>query len=239
MKFDVVVGNPPYQNTHSAKRWPLWAQFVSKSLELSNKVAMIVPKSIVSPGNSFESIKDKCDLINFDIDKYFNVGSTFCYFITGNNAATKLITENEVYEMDISKFSFLPSNLSDESFEMLNALINRKKRTWKRGELHTSNKDLFVDDGKYSVMHTNAQTLRTNVEHRNLNKVRVGVTLSGYPTFKVINGGHLSQACFWSEFESIEEAENFANECNGESIQTIMSNFKWSGWNSKEIIEYL
>jgi len=242
MKFDVIVGNPPFQRSNTvAKRWTLWDQFVRKSFELAGTVAMITPQSITSPG-PFSLIKDKATTINIDVSKHFNVGSTFAYFIahnTKNTGNARLITANGEFEQNIKDVEFLPFVINDETLEQINWLKQRQSRKWKRGELHTSNKDLFDANGQYEVVHTNAQTLYSNANHPNLSKIRVCITLSGYPRFQVIQKTYCSQATMWTEFDTVKEAEDFATECNGEYIQSIMNNFKWSGWNSKEVIEHL
>jgi transposase-like protein len=241
-KFDAIVGNPPYQKENSkAKRWTLWEEFVKKSKSLADTVIMVTPQSITSPG-TFNLIKDNATLINIDVSKYFDVGSTFCYWMidtTKTSTVTKIVTDSNEYELDLSKIDFLPSVITDETLALINTLTSRTPRTWKRGELHTSNTNLFDIAGKYSVMHTNAQTLKSNTEHPNRKKIRVAVTLSGYPTFQVITNGYASQACFWTECTSIQDAQKLADECNGEEIQKILEVFKWSGWNSKEVIKCL
>jgi hypothetical protein len=98
---------------------------------------------------------------------------------------------------------------------------------------------LFSATGKYDVMHTNAQTLKSDTNHPNRTKIRVAVSLSGYPTFQVITNGYVSQACFWTECNSLADAQALADECNGAEIQKILEVFKWSGWNSKEVIKCL
>lgn len=243
VKFDVIVGNPPFQNSNSdAKRWTLWEQFVSKSFELSDRVAMVTPQSITSPG-PFSLIKDKSNVINIDVSKHFNVGSTFCYFVADKNKAggtdTKIITGDIEHQVNVSNLPFLPFIVNDDTLSQLDWLMNRKSRKWSRGEFHTSNKHLFDANGKYTVMHTNAQELKSNVDHPNRSKIRVAVSLSGYPKFKVLQNSYASQACFWTEFDNLKDANEFANECNGEYIQGIMNVFKWSGWNSKEVIQCL
>lgn len=242
MKKFVIVGNPPYQKENSkAKRWTLWEEFVKKSKTLADTVIMVTPQSITSPG-TFQLIKDNATLINIDVSKYFDVGSTFCFWMidtTKSSNNTKIITATEEYQLDLTKLDFLPSTITPETLSLINSLTSRKARIWKRGELHTSKVGLFSVNGIYEVMHTNAQTLKSNVEHPNRTKIRVAVTLSGYPTFKVITDAYTSQACFWTECETIEDAQTLADECNGEEIQKMLSIFKWSGWNSKEVIKCL
>ena len=243
MKVDNIVGNPPFQrNNNKAKRWTLWEEFVNKSLEIADNVALVVPQSVTSPNSAFNSIKDKCSVLNVDVGKHFSVSSTFCYFVAHKNKKinqTKIITSQSVYSKDISNVPFLPLVINPDTLSQLDDLVARPKKKWYRGELHTSKTQLFNAAGKYSVMHTNAQTLRTDVEHKNKTKIRVAVSLSGYPTFRVLQNEYASQACFWTEFNSVKEAQAFADECNSKEIQDTLAVFKWSGWNSKEVIECL
>ena len=242
VKFDVIVGNPPYQKENSkAKRWTLWEEFVKKSKTLANVVIMVTPQSITSP-STFNLIKDNATVINIDVSKHFNVGSTFCYWMvdtTVPSTTTKIITNSNDYKLDLSKIEFLPTTITDETLGLITTLTSRKARIWKRGELHTSNTNLFSTTGKYKVIHTNAQTLKSNTNHPNRKKIRVVVSLSGYPTFQVITNGYVSQACFWTECATIQDAQALSNECNGTEIQKILEVFKWSGWNSKEVIKCL
>jgi hypothetical protein len=49
MKFDVVVGNPPFDQANGAKNTKLWAKFSSKALDVANEVvAFITPNNIIS-----------------------------------------------------------------------------------------------------------------------------------------------------------------------------------------------
>lgn len=243
MKFDVVVGNPPYQRAdNKAKRWTLWEEFVNASLDSASIVAMIVPQSLTSPGPVWNRIKKHVSAINIDIKQHFNVGSTFCYFLVDQSQeveTTIITTATEEIKLDVRNLPFLPSEINNKSLELLKTLTARPKRIWTRGELHTSNSEKFDEAGAYTVMHTNAQTLHSNFEHPNLRKIRVAVTLSGYPKFQVLQNSYCSQACFWTEFETLDAATAFADECNGATIQEIVGLFKWSGWNSKHVISML
>jgi hypothetical protein len=243
MKFDVVVGNPPFQRSdNKAKRWTLWEEFVNRALDECDHVAMIVPQSLTSPGKTWRRIRKHATIINIDVKQHFNIGSSFCYFVVDQSQEgkrTKLIDADSELIVDISSLPFLPKKINTYTLSLLDKLVARKKRAWRRGELHTSSKDRFDNNGIYEVLHTNAQTLHTNFEHSNKEKIRVAVTLSGYPKFEVIYKKYCSQATLWTEFDTIASAESFADECNDKDIQEIVNLFKWSGWNSKEVISLI
>lgn len=242
MRFDVIVGNPPYQRDDSAaKRWTLWDRFANEALDRADLVAMVVPQSLMSPGKIWDRVKASCKVLETDVSKHFNVGSTFCYFISDvqHSGSTRVISLGCEKEIAVDTLPFLPPKVTDHTLALLDRLLSRPRRDWHRGELHTSNKRLFSDSGRYTVMHTNAQTLRTDVQHANLHRIRVGVTLSGYPRFQAVRDAYMSQACMWTEFPDHATAEAFAAECNGPEIQEMLSTFKWSGWNSKQVIELL
>jgi len=239
MKFDVVVGNPPYQNTHTAKRWPLWHQFISKATELSDKVLFVVPASLLGPSDTLSNVKQHLKFVDLDAEQYFNVGSTFCWFDyeKGYAGNTTIKSKDVTYDVNLALYGFVPTELSPEIIDMYKYL--KGNRVWKRGEFHTSNESWKADNGITTVNHTGAQTLFTNNKHENINKIRVGVTLSGYPKFKAVQGEGFTQANFWTEFETLEEAKEFADYCNSDAVQKVLATFKWSGWNSKEVIQKL
>ena len=59
MKFDVVIGNPPYQSGNN-KSNKLWVNFISKSLELSENLCFVVPLSLmISESKQITDIRKK------------------------------------------------------------------------------------------------------------------------------------------------------------------------------------
>ena len=93
MKFDVLVGNPPFQQPGSKNT--IYQHFYNKALDLADMVILVTPKNMMD-----SLVKENCDnvkikkvipnLVNFNnIESYFNVASTFCYFIIDQNKKVK------------------------------------------------------------------------------------------------------------------------------------------------------
>ncbi len=242
MDFDIVIGNPPYQGGSDSKRWVLWHQFLELALTHSNHVSYIIPASITSPGKMWNLIRENLVSIDFTVGEHFKgVGSTFCHIVVDKNFSgeTTIVTEDDTLQLDVSTYDFLPPVVNTHNMSLYSRFTNNRK--WKIStEYHTSKKSKWYDEnGEIEVWHTNAQTLRTNTPHPNNNLIRVGVTLSGYPEFKVMNKTGGSQIIVYTVCDTVEEAQELADYLNGPDIQEIMSVFKWSGWNKLEVIKLL
>ena len=62
MKFDVVLGNPPYQQPNT-KTHKLWIRFLQISKDLSNQyILMITPSLIWKPSSKLEKLKEDIKL---------------------------------------------------------------------------------------------------------------------------------------------------------------------------------
>lgn len=145
MKFDIVVGNPPYEAADTGGRKDqaknLWSKFTKKSFDLvkdDGYVALVTPASWLSPaadvGKGLSGIRffrdyfQKLSTIKLNINecaRHFNVGSTFSYFVVKNTPATSYITtvttEKDSYDIDLRSINFLPISMSQESIS-----INKK-----------------------------------------------------------------------------------------------------------------
>jgi len=251
MKFSGVLANYPYQKDQNdpkskAKRWVLWHSFLDKGLNLSGYNSIVIPTSVVSPGKQWESIKK--NLIKLDLDikpNYFKgIGSTFCRIVWDENytGTTKIISNNKTYNIDVSDYPFLPSVVDNVTLSMYDKL--KGNRTWCRTtEFHTSNISKWrSDNGSIEVLHSTAQTHKTNVFHPNNKKIRVGVSLSGYPKFNVMHNMAATQNIAYTECSTLDEANKLAHYLNSEEIQDLLKldySFKWNGWNKLEVIKLL
>jgi len=105
MKFDVIIGNPPYQlstNSSGHQALPLYNKFIEKSKELSPRyISMIIPSRWMKGGmglNSFreEMIKDTRlkEIHDFqnskDIFPELDIDGGICYFLWDNKHKSKV-----------------------------------------------------------------------------------------------------------------------------------------------------
>jgi hypothetical protein len=105
MKFDSIVGNPPYQNNESdSDAGKLYIDITKKSLNLLKEngiISFLTPETIVRDGRNKFNIKDIQGLkyINHTVDKYFNVGVKIINWMVDKNYdgdVTVINTDGEV-----------------------------------------------------------------------------------------------------------------------------------------------
>jgi site-specific DNA-methyltransferase (adenine-specific) len=145
MKFDVMVGNPPFEATDIDGRKDqannLWSKFTKKGIELlkdGGHLAFITPTSWLSPAADigkgktgirfFTEYFQKFKVIALNVNecaKHFSVGSTFSYFVLEKTPAKKFITKvttaDGSYDIDLRSIYYLP-----KSMNQLAISINKK-----------------------------------------------------------------------------------------------------------------
>ena len=110
MKFDAVIGNPPYQNKTEGNRGgsssnPLWWEFTNIAFNVvkdNGIVSLITPDNIMNGGEQFTSLlignKAKYDLklVDFGADDHFDVGIKICRWVANNAEPTKKAVNNDI-----------------------------------------------------------------------------------------------------------------------------------------------
>lgn len=173
MKFDVVVGNPPYQDSNNDKRM-LWNQILDKAVEVTNDdgyIAMVTPTTWLTAKtnihNSYKMFEEKQveRAVIFDKnDKPFDEGTSVSYTITKNTKRASLTplyfaqystgVENHVADIDISKDKIWPGQLTPVNIAIHNKLQPYKKiKFLKSCEFHNQKLKTkkMVSDTKDSV----------------------------------------------------------------------------------------
>jgi len=95
MKFDVVVGNPPYQSTEDgSKRKKMWVQFADKAIGMGEYVAFVTPAAWQKDNTKYFkdiSKKIKRNLVAYgDANQHFSVGEDIGYWIVDKSTTTPI-----------------------------------------------------------------------------------------------------------------------------------------------------
>jgi len=253
MKFDVVVGNPPYQNGNSESgNFTLWPNFIKKSYEViadGGILGMVVPqtwaanrKNPVDRAQTTARIRKDVlsrgylSRVNFDIKSHFKqVGSTFSYFIwhnTSKKEETLVVTENGNYTVEYDSVSWLKIKLEtiDAIQKPTLKLINGGKETpgFRQGSQN-------IGSGKFKIANTSAQYskedyLISQVEHPHQRTKKVIFSDSGYSK-PFYDGGQLGLGHHARAFEvsSEDEAAAIIEYLNSDYILELSSTIPDSG----------
>lgn len=152
MKFDNIVGNPPYQNSHDkdddAKRKvgnKLWYQFIFKSDALvkpDGHIAMVSPTQWLSGGvqmrkGSLGVLKDIFSVKQLKVakvaditEKFFpKIGINIGYFVyqnKPNTAPSKFILKDDTIDIDLKGVEFLTPEPTQHSISIVKKVLLAK-----------------------------------------------------------------------------------------------------------------
>lgn len=164
MKFDVVVGNPPYQAPKKGD-YSFWARFVDTGYKLLTNngcMSMIIPAGWMSPTIDIRQgqksvmrdifAKENTSYINIDPDlgkKHFpGIGQKFTWFVLekGQYSNTKIDFGNSNIDVDLSKMSMLAKDTDSINVGILSKLsISPDKWNFTRHIMKESWDDVTFD----------------------------------------------------------------------------------------------
>jgi hypothetical protein len=183
VKFDVVIGNPPYQHS-SNKRWKLWVSFLEKGLNLleTNGVIVLVTPIAWVDGLGPELVKAK-ELISSNNLLCFN-NNVNSYFVGIGEKIGYTVIKKEIYQ----KQTLFIDN-GEESF------IDFTKR--KKSFIESITEKVFSDKNKIKV----SNYLSNKKPHINQDMCSL-LSNNEYPV-KVIHSG--SQTLFYRNSETFNK----------------------------------
>lgn len=142
--FDAVIGNPPYENRNKKGDNSLYMEFIKYSLnilKLSAYLLFITPHMALNYLFKNKTKSDRYINKNYQIDyidltpaKYFNVGSTFVYFLLVNSECSidfkyKINSLNGEYLYYKKDLKYIPFEyLSPDIINILKKLIYKDKK---------------------------------------------------------------------------------------------------------------
>ena len=266
MKFDVVVGNPPFHDgNRSDEANKLWPLFVKKAYDLSNNsgyVAMITPNGWMQPtadigkGNSknaisiFKDIFKKNNLIIANVDSdsigrthFKGVGSTFSYYVfqlKEYNGLTTLVTSTGEVLVDISKMDSLPKVVSKESLTIVKKMVGTPFRFCDQNH-HYNGDESSVKTAHhiYRIYHTNKDggTFWFGSKKNPFsNTPKVIISLSGKYLPTIDSANGFSNMCIALICSSDKEASNAKEVLSSKLYQFWVDMQKFSGFNPRKLI---
>lgn len=206
-KFDIVIGNPPYQdeNKSQVKLWPL---FINKSINFLNdggSLLKVFPSVWINRpgGQKFKKTTElfsiyqleKVVIENKEGKKWFDIGETVCFihltknknskdtvFIEGDKTLSIKYTAERIILDDREK---LLNNIIDK---VNNICLKNGKYEWHEDLHHNDSKETMLSDGRLKtvrepndsiIWYTASQMFYTNSCNIS-NSWRVIINLSGY-----------------------------------------------------------
>ena len=247
MKFDAIVGNPPYQNGNSenmGSSGKLWMDFVEASIEQlkpDGYLCIVHPIGWRTLNNwMWEKIYQKKQVIYTRIQPKieWNVGVNVDWYVLQNRPymkATEVEFDNETKKIDFRTVSGI---INDSVVEKLLKYSGDKIDFKQVSQFHTQYKEYSEEkNGKYKFQarHTTPKNvLYFTEEHKWQSKKKVLVSNSGYlyPTY---DGGKLgtTQACWAAFVNSKSEGEYLIKLLNSKLFDYFITSVKTSGYNNK------
>ena len=175
-KFDIIVGNPPYQDSSKVSRnSTFWSKFIKKSDNIIKEggfINFITPSSWMGPTSAqrreLKEVFSKNNLIHLNLDcrKYFKVSSTFSYYLIKKEKdkydKTIVVCGGEQYNLNLD-LPFLPNEINPLTISIITKLINSK---YKMDFSLKDRNDKYDDNGIFKVYYSN-KFKSSNTEGKN------------------------------------------------------------------------
>jgi len=255
--FDIIVSNPPYEDTSSEKRKALnhnlWSEFLNWSYDRINEhglLLFITPTSWMSPTSKNKDIFYKNHILYLNVNeckKYFNVGSTFSYYVIRK---TDIIGDTEVvcnykkiYKSvcNLNGMEYLPNFTTKETINIIKKFMNNelpKVSFHTSCELHnTTHKNKLNDNKKddyiYPVRHTTKRNIRySNIKHTKQDKKKILLNLSGNLN-PIYDDGTMGFT--QAQMYLLTDKKEYVIILNSKLYKFVFAICKWSGFNIEKI----
>lgn len=268
-KFDVIVGNPPYNWSDGDKqrknnRENLWTRFITKSFENlvadNGYVAMVVPKTWMSPSKDYGTTSimndyfkpNQVEVLNIDeCAKHFKGGSSFSYFVVkkdGSNSInpTKVIAPTETFNIDMNDDSWtmgIPSVINKDISSIVAKFFDKDRAKFPWQKQYEGKVDDFKNTNGYAVFHTPASEGKTFSPEKSYlhNKKKVMVSLSGKYAPYYDNGNCSPSAMIISLLLEENETVENAQTVFDSKLYKLMVDvvFRYNGWINGRVLNSL
>lgn len=262
MKFDFVVGNPPYQDSsHKEKKNTLWRKFISLSLKLVNEegfVCFIVPSSWMGAKKILKENFLPYSLIYINKDEckrhFPNVGSTFSYYILQkkqptpgnkivivNKEISKTIVKNEVIIEEVFNECF-PRDMSKETISILKKIKEKPMLEMKYGTKHHSvHRDRWrltkSNEFCFPIQNTPSKLYWWNSAHEDQNKQKLIIPTTTYFKNMLITEYGVTQSFVYYLLNDKEDPEIVLHNTNNNVLDYYNECYRYANWNSVDLLK--
>jgi len=170
MKFDVVIGNPPYQSGNR----PIWKKFVDRATDLAPVVAFVTPRAVVNGGyidsvnlNVWGKIRDHVYYFTYQATDHFPaVTKQICAWIYDRNytGPAQIVDEmGDHFTANLRDYSYFPYHCNRTIWPFFLKLYHYPE---KMTEWHIIT-DEQKDNGSYIVLPKNRFLYLTSLRYTN------------------------------------------------------------------------
>jgi hypothetical protein len=265
MRFDVVLTNPPFQDTVKRGKTPhkLWIDFTlvvfDKLLKEGGALCQVSPASFQSPSSKVLTLMrtHQTAWITFDAERHFpGVGSTFAAYLiykhAHNGAQTVLIRDDaETSVLLDDQVFYLPTDGPVGLPIHRRVIFDHPRKLAVEWDYVTAHNILLRDADStlsktptehhvHELFHTNSQRWWSSVKQEFASWPKVMWTRSGYqvPFYEPGELGGTDMA-YYVRVESEDEGKNLAGNLNLELIRYIFITAKWSGFGNERVFAAL
>lgn len=266
MQFDVILTNPPFQDSVNRKKTPhkLWIDFTlavfDRLLKDGGSLVQVSPASFSSPSNIVLELmeQNQTNILRIDTDHHFpDVAARFAdYWIVkkpNDPRPTTVITGREQFRVELDRsLAYLPNDLSRLAVSIHKKVMFAGRPTlpveWDYVTCHNIRRydrdPILVTERRethpFPVFHTNNATWWSSVRQDWADALKVMWTRSGYtrPFFDPgVLGG--TDMVYFVRVSSEPEGEALEANLNTQLFQYIFRTAKWSGFGNERVFASL
>lgn len=265
MKFDVILTNPPFQDTERRNTTPhkLWIDFTRAIFERyladGGALSQVSPASFGSPSNKVLALMKDHETVQvrFDTGEHFPmIGSTFADYLIykrpNSGASTRFVEKGKVFEVLLDQELFyLPNDLGPEALSIHRKVVFHpaEKLSVSRDYVACHNVLLRKSDTLskvrtekhvFPVFHTNRQTWYSSIRQDWADKKKVMWTRSGY-TRPFYDPGTLggTDMVYFVTVESESAGRTLEHNLNSLLMRYVYKTARWSGFGNEKVFASL
>jgi len=266
VKFDVVLTNPPFQDSVNRKKTPhkLWIDFTlavfDRLIANGGSLIQVSPASFSSPSNVVLGLMEENEtvVLRFENEHHFpEVGSTFADFWIrkrpNNSGVTRVVKNGEEFDIEFDRsMSYLPNDLCRTAIaihkKVMFAERPRLPVEWDYVVAHNIRRygedptlvEVKDSNHPHPIFHTNRQTWWSSIRQEWADDLKVMWTRSGYtkPFFDAgVHGG--TDMVYFVRVADEEEGRALERNLNQPLMHYIYKTAKWSGFGNERVFAAL